>query len=332
MRPIEPAEASAVLSNYVSEEVLDGVLKYEPDSVSPDQWATLRSFCLGLVPLLTPVSTEAFRKQIQPLLKFLTWAQRSGFPLRLESLFTAEQVETWRDVAYKDANSARPSIKKETVTDYVSRLRQMGPRLNPDGGWPPEVGDVDGGVKRHLRDPYSDDDIALFADAVSTMPAGVSRQRAEAFLTMGLGFGPTPGEYRVLRTSHIKVLDDEVWIAVPGDRARLVPVATPQADALLRMRAKEPDAPMSVIAEGKNGLAQAARSTRLGAKVPTLSPQRLRTTWMVDRLRAGVDPRLMFEWAGLASMESLPDLVSFLPSPDGGASLARMRVDPRSDQ
>ena len=194
MRPIEPGEARAVLSHYLTDEVLDEVLAYEPTSVSAEQWGQMRAFCLGLLPYLTPVSTEAFRKQMQPLLKFLGWARTCGYPLQVEVLFTKEMVETWRDVAYKDAASRKPTIKKKTVTDYVSRLRQMGPRLNPDGEWPPQASDVDGGVKRHLRGPYTDEEIALFEDAIATMPAGPSREQARAFMAMGLGFGPQPGE------------------------------------------------------------------------------------------------------------------------------------------
>lgn len=329
MRPIEPSEARAVLSNYVSEEVLDEVLAYEPTSISAEQWEGLRAFCLGLLPFLMPVSTEAFRKQMQALLKFLTWAQTCGYPLDVEVLFTKDLVETWRDVAHKEAAQVGSKMTGRTVGDYVGRLHGLGPLLNPDGGWPPRHSDLEGRSSSHLRRSYTDDELELFVEAISTMPQGRSRDTAEAFLTIGLGFGPRPREYRVLRTSHIRVVEGQVWVAVPGDRERLVPVAKPHDEALLRMRAIDPDAPMAQVAEGKNALARAARSTRLGAKAPTLSPQRLRTTWMVDRLRAGVDPRLMFEWSGLNSMENLPDLVSYLPPPDESASLAAMFTNPR---
>lgn len=329
MRPIEPAEARAVLSNNVSEDVLNEVLAYEPTSIPAEQWAGLRAFCLGLLPYLTPVSAEAFRKQMQALLKFLTWAQRYGYPLDVDVLFTKDMVESWRDIAHKEVARGESTMTGRTVGDYVWRLHGIGPLLNPDGGWPARRSDLEGRSSAHLRGPYTDEELALFDDAIATMRPGASRDRAQAFMTMGLGFGPQPGEYRVLRTSHIRVIDGLVWVAVPGERSRLVPVAEPHGDELLRMRAIDPDAPMANIAKGKNALMRAARSTRLGAKVPTLSPQRLRTTWMVDRLRAGVDPRLMFEWSGLNSMENLPDLVSYLPPPDESASLTAMFSNPR---
>lgn len=94
VRPIEPAEARAVLSNYVSGEVLNEVLAYEPTSIPAEQSADLRVFCLGLMPYLTPVSAEAFRKQMQGLLKFRRWAQKCGYPLDVEVLFTKEMVES----------------------------------------------------------------------------------------------------------------------------------------------------------------------------------------------------------------------------------------------
>ena len=326
MHPIQSTEAPGVLSNYLSEEVLDSVMAYQPDSISADQWNALRGFTLGLLPLLRPVSEDAFRKQMQPLLKFLMWTYTSGYTLKVESAFTAERVETWREVAFKEVSSKHSTVTETTVGDYVSRLRSMGRLINPDGGWPPVAGDIPGGVKRHLRAPYTDAEVVMLRQAVATMPAGLARDKAHVFLTVGLGFGPQPGEYRHLLTSHITVASDGIWVAIPGKRARLVPVANPHINDLVRLKAMQPDGPLIPVTDNPNSLSRTVKALRLGEKAPSLSPQRLRTTWMLDRLRAGVDPRPLFEWAGLATLNGLQDLLSYMPEAEVGPSVSAMRL------
>jgi hypothetical protein len=325
-------ELEAVLSGLPTD-VVETVLDYTPVSVSEEEWASIRPFLVSALPPLEPQTVDAVKKHLYPLLAFASWGLAEGIPLTIGSLFVAENVETWREVAHRRAKSGggrSGRMSTGTVSDYVSRLRWMGPILNPVGHWPPTPGAIPGGVKRHLRGQYTDDEVRTLDRLVGTLRPGRQRDLAESVLVCGLGFGPQPGELLRLEAGCLVERADGLSVAVYGDRPREVPVGEAWADRLRRIAAQSGGNRLVPVAASKNALTHALKSLQLGPDAPLLSPARLRTTWMVDRLRAGADPRvLLLDWAGLTSLSNLPDLVSHLPGPDRDASLAVARLDPR---
>lgn len=313
--------------------VIETALNYQPVSVSAEQWAAIRPFLVSALPPLEPQTVDAVKKHLSPLLAYGAWGLEAGIPLTLDAMFMAENVETWREVAHARAKRHGGSsgrMSTGTVSDYVARLRWMGPILNPAGHWPPVPGVIKGGVKRHLRGPYSDDEITTLSMLVATMRPGRQHLLAQAVLTCGLGFGPQPGELLTLTASSLREGDDGLWISIEGERRREVPVADPWADRLRRLAGQASEGPLLPVGASKNALGDALKALQLGPNAPLLSPNRLRTTWMVDRLREGVDARvLLLEWAGLTTLQNLPDLMSHLPGPDLEASLAAARINPR---
>jgi integrase len=292
----------------------------------------VRETVLALMPLTAPPSVEAFHKQMSPLIQFAMWTYESGFPMGATEMMTPERVETWREVEHQRIAKGQSAYSKASINDYVSRLRMMGPLINPGAGWSPKAGRVKGGVSsKGLRDPYSSKDLLRLRKELLTMPGGQRKEQAAAIWAMGLGFGPQPGEMAAMTGAMVTSDADGVWVQVPGNHARRVPVAEPYAGELIAMALAAGDGKLLVIpAKHKNALGETCRTIMLGRKSAVLSPMRLRITWMLDRLHAGVDPRMVSSWAGLTSLTSVMELMRLLPEPDVTSQAALMRKDPRS--
>jgi integrase len=315
------------LSSVFGPEDVERLLAYTPVSISPQAWEQVREAVLEVLVRTAPASSESARKALQPLIHFTTWAFANGYGGAVEGFYTAELVETWREVAARQAARGAGSLTTASVVDYVSRLRQMGPKATPGAGWPPVAGDLPAGAKRHLREPYSDTDVAAWVNGLLTAPNTQRRKNAEAFVALGFGAGLFPRELPLITPEMVVTDSSGVWVEIPGAHARRVPLAAPWAQLAIRCAARTaPSEPLAVVPAGKNGLANAMSALRLSVNGARLAPQRMRTTWLVHRLRAGVDARLLMDWAGLTSLNAMVDLLTFLPPADPGEALQGMRA------
>lgn len=331
-REQEPlSEGLRALMRDLPVEVQEAMALYRPQRLADERWSEVREWVLAVIPLTKPPTVEAFLKQMSPLIQIALWTHESGFPLDTESMVTPERVETWREVAHLRIAKGDSTLSKATVNDYVSRLRGMGPLINPTAGWAPKAGRVKGGVGKALREPYSDKDRVRLSAELTTLVDDLRKQQARAIWNMGLGFGPNPGEMAAMTGSMIVLDDDGVWAEIPGKKARRVPVADPYADELVAIAAEVGTGKLlPVPAKHKNALGETCRVITLGRKSAVLSPMRLRITWMVDRLRAGADVRSVTAWAGLETTRSAMELLAYLPEPDLAEQITLMRRDPRS--
>ena len=324
---ISTASLGQQLSEQFGTESAGQLLAYRPAGVPDELWAEIRDLVLEVMIKGRPKTGESARKSLSAIVYFVSWAYGCGLVGAIEEFFTPENVETWREVAGRDARCGRGKLSPSSVSDHVSRLRRMGPRVTPEANWPPQVGRFEGGNKRHLRNPYSDREALELWRAVLTAPQGARRTAAEGFLGLGFGSGLLPQEFALITPSMVQKDHHGLWLEVPGKTARRIPVAEPWSGLLLRSAAsRDPNEGLLNISGSPNGLARAVASLRLNATRSPLSPRRMRTTWMVHRLRAGVDPRLVRDWAGLQTLSSLPDLVSFMPEPCPDEALAGMRA------
>jgi len=326
-----PSISAASLGQQLNEQFgaasAERLLAYRPEAVSETMWLAIRDRVLQVLIRADLKSGESARKSLPALLHFTSWAHTCGLVVDQEDFFTPENVEAWREVAARDAQLGKGVLSIGSVADHVSRLRQMGPRVNPAGNWPPKAGKIDGGIRRRLRGPYTDTEVQEWRKAVLTAPNSARRTAAEGFMGLGFGAGLAPRELVLMTSAMVCEEPDGLWVDVPGPRARRIPVAAPWNALLLNAaRARASESTLLSISDSKNGLAYAAARLKLLAHRQVLSVRRMRTTWMVYRLRAGVDPRLVATWAGLETLNDLPDLISFMPESCPDQALAAMRA------
>lgn len=313
--------------SVLPEDIVRVALGYDPYNVPEYEWERIRDFVLRLLPDIKVKNPLATRTELATLTMFVAWAFRRGVPLDREVIFTASQLESWRQCAYADIQKKRSDWSKRSVADRVSMLRRLGRSINPSGQWTPATAPIKGGITKYsLNAPYSDAEVLALKKAIDTLPNAEKKLLSHALLVFGLGCGPSTAEFRTLRGSDVTSREDVVWITIHGERTREVPVAAPWASEVLRHAKKVGDGLVFPNhRQGRNGFTQAVGALSLGAKAPTLNASRMRTTWMVHRLRAGVDPRvLLLGYAGLTTLNSLQDLARFMPAQDPADALVAM--------
>ena len=327
MPPLAHAEARRMIAPVDLDEVIERALEYRPHGLSDHVWDEIRPLFLDCLAVLYPPSVMSFYRDARALMPFLTWCHLRGFDLTRDAVFHLELVETWSTWQHAEVAAGRGGrLTKGSVSDYKTLLRRLGPVLHEDGGWPPKANRVPGGSQKGIRRGYTDDEVGRMVRAVQNMPEGDKKRLAWGTLVMGLGFGPTVAEAQLFSGRDILSSTEGVFAALGDYHDRLVPVVETWVESLLELAATYPDEPFIRITSGRNAYANAIRSVELGRDVPVISPQRLRTTWMVDRMRAGVDARVLRDLAGLKSLSFLIDMTGFLPDPDEAAALSAMRV------
>ncbi len=326
MPPLADAEARRMIAPIDLDEVIERALDYRPYGLSDHVWDQIRPLFLDCLAVLNPPSVMSFYRDARGLMPFLTWAHLRGFPLTRECVFHLELVETWATWQQTEVKAGRGvRLTKGSVSDYKTLLRRLGPVLNESGGWPVKASRVPGGSQKGIRRGYPDSEVEQVVRAVQAMAEGDKKRLAWGTLVMGLGFGPTVAEAQAFTGRDVVSSAKGVFAALGEYRERLVPVVDVWVDPLMALAAEYSSEPFIRITAGRNAYANAIRSVDLGRDVPAISPQRLRTTWMVDRMRAGVDPRVLRDLAGLKSLSFLIDMTEFMPDPEETEALAAMR-------
>ena len=325
MAALDLVEVQARMTG-VDDEVVGRAAAYRPQGVDNTTWEAVQPVLIHALNALKPPSVASFYRDTRAMMPLLLWAHRAGYVMSLESLFEPETIETWTEVAHREVRDGLTRMTKHTVTDYTSRLRNLGPKLNPSGPWQPKAGRIPGGVRKSIRAPYTDLELSNLDRAIGQMRSGVKQRLALGTMLMGLGFGGTVAELAEMTGESFQRRDSGLWALIEGKDAREVPVSEEWAERLEEFASRFAGEQLIRLTPGRNAYANQARAIDLGKKVPPISPQRFRTTWMVDRLHAGVDARLLRDWAGLTSLSFVRDMYEFLPEQDPTVGLARMHA------
>jgi len=225
---------------------------------------------------------------------------------------TAEAMALDRDVILDPDAVERfvASLAEErSAATYRAVLRRVGPLLTKKAPWEPRAQAI---PRRQLASPYRRDEVHTLIDDALDQPTASRKRAAFALLCLGLGAG----------------LDGR-WAT------RVTAADVTQNGSAVIVRVDEPH-PRSVVAlatweEGLMGLAATAgddflvggRSTsnrRTGHLVerlitptghPSLSPARLRSTWLLWHLEAGTRLPELCQAAGLRGTGVLADLLPY---------------------
>lgn len=306
-------------------EVVQFVLQYTPQ-IPAEDWEAVRPFVLRVLAHARATTRNAAKGQMYIVSRFGHWVYQLGLPLEPSEVLVAEIVESYRAYLYTEVAKKRLAWEKRSVATHISVLRRIGAEQNPDSNWPVTASPVRKGVARYmLRDPYSDLEVLEFTHAIVTLPKGANRDKLTTLIAVGLGCGPSGRELRALRGPDITRRNGITWARISGPRHREVPIAEPWASDVLKAARRMGEGPLfPVTQEHRNGFTHA-----IGALQPngtaTITVGRLRTTWMVHRLRAGANPKvLLMDYAGLQTLNTLQDLMRFLPQPTDKQTLAAL--------
>ncbi len=269
--------------------------------ITLDQWERLGPRVRNAVLSLVPSSPDRARRDLWYLANFFAWAEGAGLTVELSTALNPDNVN--RYCGLMKEGGERASTR--------SHLRRIGRSLTPVQ-WPHGNGDK----RNESEGPYTDKDRALLFERAEAIQPASLRGFAIGLLAVGLGCGPSASELPKIRGDDVRKKGDAVILQV-GDRS--VPCRV-EYEALVSERALHRRGDVLLAPRIDT---QIFRVHQQWEGLPLrLRVARLRLTWLVDLLAAGVPPQAIMRAAGLRSVHSLDIALRFVSMPNDSDSRA----------
>jgi integrase len=282
MNALAPAVVQRLIDNYVAE-------------VPAAHWSEIESFVRDSVTSFGPQTTGVARNYLAATAKFGHWAwQRTGADLDPQIVFRPAMVGRFIHVVMRDHS---PSYRYHTA----QRLNLMVAHFT---GTTP--------ARQHLAEPhparpYAPSELIEFRSSAVRRNNPERRRNANMLLGLGAGAGLRAEEIANTRVGDITTDPHGLLVTVRGAHPRTVPVHADWVTILTAPVSGRPNEDFAITGYRLPGYA-ARVVHQLGIDdpdEPTPSATRLRATWLVGQLNAGVPLDLLLHLAGLTSPTSL---------------------------
>ncbi|MEO5876280.1 MAG: hypothetical protein ABIS86_21745 [Streptosporangiaceae bacterium] len=294
-----------------------GVESYVPAG-NPPGWRRVAAEVRATVVRAAPLVSYPAAELMGVLAKLALFADTEGYPVQAAMWLSREYIERFTAVGCAQAGEA-------TRANYRSKLLRL--REAVLGG------DCATGRPARLSGsaaslPYTTaEQSALWAWAAG-QPSRELRDGLSILLALGLGCGLDSGKIAPLRPGDVRERrgpDDPLVVAVRGKRARTVVCQraweTVLADHAARMTARpylfRPDA----ANRGGNLVTNFLSRAHPAASTPAMKTTRLRTTWLVGLIDAGLPLPVIISAAGLETLHGLSRILPYC-RPTGPAEAA----------
>lgn len=273
----------------------------------------IANFVSEVARTLQPQTDHSISRLTLVLGKFVSWAQNvRGLPLAEKLLFDSQVI----DLYIRDAVREK-KLAKSSVATYRSVLLRASEVYLPrhDAAPAREVGATS------LLLPYTPKEIESFPTWARGQRTELMRQKGLALISLGLGCGLRAREINALkRRSVTDQGTDGVSVVVTNDRGtRIVPMLPRYHGAIRQVIADRVGDDFvfgqPVRAINPNALGEFISSSGHGHVKP--NTYRMRSTWLIGRLRANVDIPTVLEAADLDRLEKLNDYLPYLQKPNG---------------
>jgi integrase len=277
---------------------------YEP-TIDTAVWLAVRDFvtaAVGEAAGKTPYR-EATLNVAAGRLAAWCW-QSAGLPLERGVVFQRDTIARFIAVGCSDWKAAARGNLRSQLLRMSEVLLGRTASLRKLGALPPS----------DPASPYSKPELVQLRNWASSQSTQFRRTNAAVLLALGAGAGLSAAEIGELRVGDIRAGDEGVSVEVGGERARTVPVRRTWEGALVdRARSSPPDS----YAFRENHTANypnliSSFVVRSGAMRVRPTSQRLRATWIVHHLDAGVPVVTLMRAAGVESLEAFTRYVRFV--------------------
>ncbi len=278
-----------------------------PKLVPTVEWTAIAPAVLAVVELTAPSSGLDAKGLLGPLAQFFAWRVRIGDTVDElpESLTEPNIARFVREVMDKN-------LRPGTKGNYRSWLRRCAEAVNPTGQKFRPTG-------LHGSDslgPYSKTELNNWIHWANGLATPRGRDLASTLIACGCGAGLEANDLRVLRGTDVEVRPTGLVIVhvKQARRPRSIPVTSRWSEAVADAAGRAHDDYLFMPGRtpaNRNVVTNAlARQPRLRGEV--LSASRLRTTWIVGHLNAGVSLRSLLDAAGLTSTAALDRYLPFV--------------------
>ena len=281
------------------------VRRYTPNAIRPEDWALVAEFTRQVALDLHPVEPRRATEAMRTLSQFVVWAHRQGLPLEREAIFTPDVVERFIAVGCTHLALSSQGTRRADLRRFSMQLTRHAP-------WAP--------LPKLLRPeytirPYTQDEVERLLDVARSQRTPLLRRRFGALLALGLGTGCYPRELRMVTTDNLLDRHGHLCLAVPGARARIIPVTPPHDVTLAQIRQEDPGSGILGFTTkdwDRAPLGHLLEKVDRPPDCPDLKIQRLRATWLLHHLENKVHLNGLAQMAGLTSWKTFSHVMRFL--------------------
>lgn len=286
--------------------------EFAPRGMSEEDWAAIRELTIALAAKAPEHGPGTTRKTMTVLAWYLHFCRAVAcYQMDPEFLLRRDVIGTY--IAHLKSKKA---MTASTLGTYRSRLFRVADsnigHLHPTHRMP-------GLRPSDPARPFSAQEVVSLRSWAAWQPSPRVRIEANVLLSAGLGGGLSAGEIIQLRARDVTIDDEGVLLHVTGERSRLVP---------LLAEWESPIVDMSRAAWKPDMFLFRPQRTTVGANVVynmihrskgrpfQINSQRMRATWIVTHLRAGVPVQALLDASGIETLGALGRFYRHLPQVD----------------
>ncbi len=242
----------------------------------------------------------------------VAWTEGRGVPVRLSRVFAADQV---------DASVAAFAASGHRVSPFRSRVERVAGAVTRR---PASVRHETETAKSDLDPPYTPRELAGFGAAAGALQVE-SATCLRAAIALGVGAGVVGPAASRVSAAHLRRVGGTLVVCAPG--VGPVAVREPWGRRLLEVAQRRPEGPLTSYYDSA-GRQRLQRALKRLDGVPRLEVHRLRTTWVVSLLEAGLPVDVVAHVAGVGG-SALHRHVALLPGVTADRLACWMTDDPR---
>lgn len=294
------------------------IARFTPD-VEPAYWRVIEPFVRGCVTDAAPATPYAAKDLLHATSRFVLWTwQTAGLELDRAVVFSRPVISEYIECGCDTKSPASRGNQRSQLLRMAETL--LGPEAAPPRLPPLPASDPVA--------PYSAADLITFRSWAHGQTTTRRRQDCRVLLALGAGAGLSAREVATLRTSHVRVDEAGVLLAVAGLRARFVPVLADWEPFLINA-VDSLGADVPIFRPGHTGAPKnliTAFLSKCGGTGARPRTQRLRATWIVTHLTASTPVVPFMAAAGVQSLEALTRYLRFVPGVDPTLARERLRL------
>lgn len=278
---------------------------YRPIHFS-DRWPTTCTWVRATVSAAGPATPGGALQWMMAVTGYAAWLLGQGMPLDLEAVFTPQAIEHYVAVGLRHLSPTSRGTKR-------SYLSTIGRRVTKAAPWEPKQVHL---PRRQLAAPYTAEQVDRMWECALAQATPRRRRTGAALVTLGLGAGLAASEYQLITGDSVSSDDGLVWLTVGGQWPRRLPVIARYAGVLVELAERCGSRPLAAdpMPTHRNALNSLAKLVEVPRTVGSVSVSRMRTTWMVRMLAAGVPMKSFFTMYGPITTR-ISDLLPYLPEP-----------------
>lgn len=319
-------------------ELVRQIATYEPQDMPAAEWEVIAWYVREVIALTMNPAHKDPVSNVHSISRYVHWAHLlNGRPLEHAAIFERTLI-----IAFTE--SALPGRRDEYVATERARLISIAKRVNRSEKPLP--------TKKRARvgnPPYASAEIDRFRNLAPAICSAYARRSVRLILALSTGAGLNPSDYINLRNRHIRIdaspgggiivdVQHSGQAARTSLRARRVALWADWESEVRDLMSEPGLDPDGFVVWEKVGDRHALQALTQGLQrtFPNRGQRpridRLRTTWIVNHVRAGTPVPVLTVGGGFRDAESLARYMQFVEMPDEATQMRMLRGTPSSER